>query len=228
MRLDQSIANRFDAAELSAIAAEIDVARTSRFAAQPEPDSSGDATALLVAAVDRGRAAALLAALAARAPDVDWAALPWPPAALAALHDALDRRLALDDLRDLCLRLGVDYDSLPGEGKRARARELVLAMERQSRTAEVSEAISREDAKNAKKRRGFLRFALFASSRAHLQPALLAALVLCLFALAGWRLGRRTLNTLIDAAPEGATKSIRSIVEASGTPLVLRVPPRGR
>ena len=203
MRLDQTIANRFDAAELATLAAEIDVARTSRFAAQPEPDGSGDATALLVAAVDRGRAAALLAALAARAPDVDWAALPWPPAALAALHNALDRRLALDDLRDLCLRLGVDYDSLPGEGKRARARELVLAMERQSRTAEVSEAISREDAKTAKKRRGFLRFAFFASSRAHLQPALLIALVLCLLARAGWQLARGAGWAGGGALPEG-------------------------
>jgi cation diffusion facilitator family transporter len=42
-----------------------------------------------------------------------------------------------------------------------------------------------------------------------------AALVVSLFvALAGWRLGRRTLDTLLDAAPEGATERIRALVAA--------------
>jgi len=51
----------------------------------------------------------------------------------------------------------------------------------------------------------------------------IAALIVSVFvALAGWRLGRRTLNTLIDAAPEGATAAIRSIVEASDGVLTLR------
>jgi cation diffusion facilitator family transporter len=40
-----------------------------------------------------------------------------------------------------------------------------------------------------------------------------AALAVSLFvALAGWRLGRRTLNTLLDTAPEGATEAVRDIV----------------
>ncbi len=41
-----------------------------------------------------------------------------------------------------------------------------------------------------------------------------AALLVSLFvALAGWRLGRRTLNTLLDTAPEGATGAVRALVQ---------------
>ena len=142
MTLNHTIAKRFPAADLAGLAAELglplagDPAHDDRPAptAAEAPSAAG---ALLVAAAGRGRAAELLAALAARAPDVPWASLPWPPAALAALHEALDRRLSREGLRDLCLRLGVDYDSLPGEGKRARARELVLAMSRAGRLADL-------------------------------------------------------------------------------------------
>lgn len=50
----------------------------------------------------------------------------------------------------------------------------------------------------------------------------LAALAVSVFvALAGWRLGRRTLATLLDTAPEGATERIRAIVAAE--PAVLRL-----
>ncbi|MCB1380314.1 MAG: cation diffusion facilitator family transporter [Alphaproteobacteria bacterium] len=42
----------------------------------------------------------------------------------------------------------------------------------------------------------------------------IAALVVSVFiAVAGWQLGARTLRTLLDTAPEGATKSVRAIVE---------------
>lgn len=41
-------------------------------------------------------------------------------------------------------------------------------------------------------------------------------------ALAGWRLGRRTLNTLLDTAPQGATDRIRGLVEASPGVLALK------
>jgi cation diffusion facilitator family transporter len=51
----------------------------------------------------------------------------------------------------------------------------------------------------------------------------IAALVVSLFvALAGWRLGRRTLDTLLDAAPEGATERIRALVEAQDSVLAVR------
>jgi cation diffusion facilitator family transporter len=58
-----------------------------------------------------------------------------------------------------------------------------------------------------------------------------AALIVAGFvALAGWRLGGRTLNTLLDAAPEGATMAIRKIVEATDGILAidrLRIRPAG-
>ena len=41
----------------------------------------------------------------------------------------------------------------------------------------------------------------------------IAALIVSVFiALAGWRLGRRTLNTLLDTAPEGATEIVRQAI----------------
>jgi len=50
----------------------------------------------------------------------------------------------------------------------------------------------------------------------------IAALVVSAFvALAGWRLGGRTLNTLLDRAPEGATETVRSIV--AGVDGVLKI-----
>ncbi len=51
----------------------------------------------------------------------------------------------------------------------------------------------------------------------------IAALVVSFFvALAGWRLGKRTLNTLLDTAPEGATEKIRDIVSNTDGVLSLR------
>jgi cation diffusion facilitator family transporter len=50
-----------------------------------------------------------------------------------------------------------------------------------------------------------------------------AALVVSGFvALAGWRLGRRTLATLLDAAPQGATEKVRSLVLESDGILSLK------
>ncbi len=138
MRLNETIANCFSADALAALAGELG----HRPAAPPDAPAADQAAALLADAAARGRVAVLLAALAARAPDVDWAALPWPPAALAALHDALDGRLGREDLRDLCLRLGVDYDDLPGEGKRARVRELVLHLARTGRLVELETEVN--------------------------------------------------------------------------------------
>jgi cation diffusion facilitator family transporter len=51
-----------------------------------------------------------------------------------------------------------------------------------------------------------------------------AALVVSFFvALAGWRLGKRTLATLLDTAPAGATAAIRSLVENTPGVLQLRI-----
>jgi len=51
----------------------------------------------------------------------------------------------------------------------------------------------------------------------------MAAMVVSFFvALAGWRLGKRTLATLLDTAPAGATSEIRSFVENTCGVLVLK------
>jgi hypothetical protein len=43
-----------------------------------------------------------------------------------------------EELRTLCQDLGVDFDSLPGEGKEAKARELVAYMDRHSRLDDLA------------------------------------------------------------------------------------------
>jgi cation diffusion facilitator family transporter len=59
----------------------------------------------------------------------------------------------------------------------------------------------------------------------------IAALIVSFFvALAGWRLGKRTLATLLDTAPAGATAELRSLIEhTSGVLLLssLRLRPAG-
>ncbi len=55
------------------------------------------------------------------------------------LAKQIDRYFDLEDLRALCFELGVDYDSLRGEGKAAQARELVLLMERTGRINELAQ-----------------------------------------------------------------------------------------
>jgi Effector-associated domain 7 len=48
------------------------------------------------------------------------------------------------ELRTLCFKLNVQYDDLPGEGEVAKARELVVWAERNSRLAEVEAEVRRE------------------------------------------------------------------------------------
>lgn len=207
MRLNETIANHFSAAALAVLAEELGQ-RPAAASAAPPATPAAAATALLADAAAHGRVAALLDALAGHAPAVDWVALAWPPAALAALHDALDRRLGREDLRDLCLRLGVDYDDLPGEGKRARVRELVLRMARTGRLVELEEEVNArtQGGKGAKKtpgamaRRG-LRVGA-ATTKLPLRWAVVGLLALCLVAVAlVWRAGRGW--TAGPALPEG-------------------------
>jgi len=56
---------------------------------------------------------------------------------LAQLHALLDRAFDLEELRTLCFELNVDYDSLRGEGKSARIRELLLALGRSGRLSQL-------------------------------------------------------------------------------------------
>jgi hypothetical protein len=46
------------------------------------------------------------------------------------LHHLLSERLDLEELCTLCADIEVDFDSLRGEGKAAKARELVLFLQR--------------------------------------------------------------------------------------------------
>ncbi len=54
------------------------------------------------------------------------------------LHLALIDRYDLEELRTLCAQLGVSFDDLRGEGRQAKARELVLWLERRGRLDELN------------------------------------------------------------------------------------------
>ncbi len=53
------------------------------------------------------------------------------------LRRTLAERFGLEDLRNLCFDLNVDYNALPGEGTAAKARELVAAFERRQALPEL-------------------------------------------------------------------------------------------
>ena len=57
------------------------------------------------------------------------------------LFQTIARQFDKEALRDLCFSLGVDYDDLPAEGKTNVARELVRAMARRGRLAELEQAV---------------------------------------------------------------------------------------
>ncbi len=58
-------------------------------------------------------------------------------ARLPALVDQISRYFNLEEMRDLCFRLGIEYDDLPGEGKSAQVRELVMRVQRNGRLSEL-------------------------------------------------------------------------------------------
>jgi len=60
------------------------------------------------------------------------------------LRKALCDLFNLEELRTLCFDLRVDYDSLPGEGKAAKARELVAYMQRREELERLVAAVRRE------------------------------------------------------------------------------------
>jgi hypothetical protein len=59
------------------------------------------------------------------------------------LFNHLREHFSLEELRTLCFDLDVDYESLPGEGKEAKARELVLYQQRLEKLDQLAEAIRR-------------------------------------------------------------------------------------
>ncbi|MCB8982042.1 MAG: hypothetical protein H6657_31950 [Ardenticatenaceae bacterium] len=63
---------------------------------------------------------------------------------LTQLGTLLKLSFSLDDIRTLCLELGIDYDDVSGEGKPAKLRELLLIMGRQNRLPELVAAAQNE------------------------------------------------------------------------------------
>ncbi len=53
------------------------------------------------------------------------------------MYQMLTQRYDLEELRTLCAQIGVDFDDLRGEGKSAKARELILFLQRRGRLAEL-------------------------------------------------------------------------------------------
>jgi hypothetical protein len=57
------------------------------------------------------------------------------------MHQRLVDEFNIEELQDLCFAMGIDYEELSGAGKSAKARELVLYMQRRGRLGELNEAI---------------------------------------------------------------------------------------
>lgn len=66
--------------------------------------------------------------------------MPESRAYLTTIYELLDQHFNLEELKSLCFRLGVDYDSLSGAGKSGKARELVTYLARRGRLPELLSA----------------------------------------------------------------------------------------
>lgn len=62
---------------------------------------------------------------------------------LVKLYQKIDRHFDESELQDLCFRLNVDFDNLPGSGKRDKARELVKFMDRHGRLPQLVETAAK-------------------------------------------------------------------------------------
>lgn len=56
----------------------------------------------------------------------------------------IDRHYSLDGVRTLCFELGVDYENLPGEGKKGKARELILSEMRRRGLVALAKLLQRD------------------------------------------------------------------------------------
>ncbi len=63
---------------------------------------------------------------------------------LGKLLEYLDHYFSLDEMKTLCLILGVDYDDLGGDGQRGKARELIQHMQRRGRLDQLVAAVQQE------------------------------------------------------------------------------------
>lgn len=62
------------------------------------------------------------------------------PKLIAVLDDSFDN----EELRTLCFELGVEYDNLPGTGKKGKARELIRYLERRERIPDLLTVIKQK------------------------------------------------------------------------------------
>ena len=63
---------------------------------------------------------------------------------LSTLHNLIDQSFSLEEVHDLCFTLGVDYDSISGNGKGAKIRELILWLARRGRLPDLLVAVRGE------------------------------------------------------------------------------------
>jgi hypothetical protein len=56
---------------------------------------------------------------------------------LTELYNLLNRYFSLEEIRTICFNLSVDYDNIPGEGKSAKTRELILGLARVDRLPQL-------------------------------------------------------------------------------------------
>ncbi len=64
-------------------------------------------------------------------------------AVLTRLRQGLAKYFSDGELRDICFDFGIDYDSLPGQGKADKARELVMYFENRGRISELQRTCAR-------------------------------------------------------------------------------------
>ena len=64
-----------------------------------------------------------------------------PPEQLSQLRQNIIDRFSDQELRDLCQDMGIDYESLPGDGKAGKARELIAFCERRGRIPELKQGV---------------------------------------------------------------------------------------
>lgn len=64
-----------------------------------------------------------------------------PDAGAIYLRNALSQSFDVQELRNLCFDLGVDYDGLPGNGKDSKAREIVAWFARRDQTDRLVQAV---------------------------------------------------------------------------------------
>jgi hypothetical protein len=117
----------------------------------PYVEQGGATRELVLYLARRGRLAELIQACSQRRPDVPWADILARKGERPDVARPVDRaqlrqtllRFDENDLRDMCLELGVDYDDLSGAGQGAKVRELIVYFERRGRTDELVAACAR-------------------------------------------------------------------------------------